>query len=433
MEFVNFTPFPAIAFETIDQHDQKFHVAVMRATLDMQDDGTLTYADDQLPLVMTDEFYGEPNKSSVRQESDLAPFKPKCDVIAIANAHAPSGKPAEMFVAGIRIYESMQPRPIPPRPYGLNPTMAPDPQKLVEWEKEMADIRANPMTPGKLLCSKLLMVHGLRYWRKGFLGDWNLTSVKPSNSLPIRYEYAYGGDNCINVNDPDARRIQDKHRLSPEQRKQHPDGPDQAPAAHTVCHANPLGIGYTEPWYLKAASREFIAAPLIESAKNGICEFGKEYVPEGLGVIAKTWLPRRKLCGTIDDAFIASQKPLPDDFNFAFWNCALPDLQLPYLKGDEAIQLINLLPHGTPGAKQDQYGNTLLTYSLPGHTPYLLVRYESGAMVPMAVELDTLIIEPEERRVSCVYRGLIAKEPEVRVLESRLILKEETSEVRQYG
>jgi hypothetical protein len=99
MEFRNLTPFPAIAFDAIDQHDQRFHSVVMRLTFEVQDDGSLLLAPVQTPLAMTDEFYGDANRSSVRQESDLAPYKPRTDVIVIAHACVPQGKPSTLFGA----------------------------------------------------------------------------------------------------------------------------------------------------------------------------------------------------------------------------------------------------------------------------------------------------------------------------------------------
>ena len=44
--------------------------------------------------------------------------------------------------------------------------------------------------------------------------------------------------------------------------------------------------------------------------------------------------------------------------------------------------------------------------------------------MPARLELDTLVIEPDERKVSCVYRLRLPVEPAVRVLEARLIFKD---------
>ena len=54
MEFVNHTPFPAIAFDAIDQRDMLFHTVVIRITFTVSDQGTLEFAEEQTPLVTTD-------------------------------------------------------------------------------------------------------------------------------------------------------------------------------------------------------------------------------------------------------------------------------------------------------------------------------------------------------------------------------------------
>jgi len=240
----------------------------------------------------------------------------------------------------------------------------------------------------------------------------------------LQYEYAYGGECRIGPEDPAGRHVEPKYQLTADERREHPDGPDRAPIAHRACESNPVGMGFAEEWYLKAKKIKRVRAPQIDLPDDPVREFGKTYPAQGFGVIAKAWLPRRKLCGTIDDAFIQSGKPLPGNFDFSFWNGAHPDLQVPWLAGNEEITLTNLCPHSMTGAVRDKSGNTLLRFSLPGHQPYVLVRYEEGTIEPARLELDTLVIEPDERKVSCVWRLRLPVEPAVRVLEARLIFKD---------
>jgi hypothetical protein len=301
--------------------------------------------------------------------------------------------------------------------------MPPSPAAVAAWQRELIEARANPL-PGPVILDRQLAVCGPRYWEKGSFGGWALTSPEPIVSLPLRYEYAYGGECRIGPEDPAGKQVEPKYRLTAEQRRQHPDGPDKAPVAHSACELNPVGMGFAEEWYLKAKKIKRVRAPQIDLPGDPIREFGKTYPAQGFGVITKAWLPRRTLCGTIDDAFIQSGRPLPEDFDFAFWNGAHPDLQVPWLAGNEQITLTNLCPHNMPGATRDKSGNTVLRFVLPGHQPFVLVRYEDGAMVPTQAELDTLVIEPDERKVSCVYRLLLTMEPAVRMLEARLIFKD---------
>jgi hypothetical protein len=57
----------------------------------------------QVPLVMCDEFTGEPGFSAPLYEIDFAPRKPRCDVLLNGSAFAPGGKPAERVIVGLQI------------------------------------------------------------------------------------------------------------------------------------------------------------------------------------------------------------------------------------------------------------------------------------------------------------------------------------------
>lgn len=127
MEFRNLTPFPAIAFDALDQRDVRFHTVAIRLTFTLQPDGTLAFAEEQTPLITSDVYYGEPNQSSSRQESDFVPYKPCTDVIINAHAHAPMGKVLEQFYTGIEIQSASIAPNFPARPHGLTSLMPPLP------------------------------------------------------------------------------------------------------------------------------------------------------------------------------------------------------------------------------------------------------------------------------------------------------------------
>ena len=65
-------------------------VVAVKGTFAIPDDGgPATPAEGQAPLVMADEFWGEPGFSSPRYEVDFALRKPKCDVLLNATCYAP--------------------------------------------------------------------------------------------------------------------------------------------------------------------------------------------------------------------------------------------------------------------------------------------------------------------------------------------------------
>lgn len=421
MEFRNLTPFPAMAFDALDQHDQRFHTAVMRLTFDVRDDGTLTLAPVQTPLVTTDEYHGELNRSSVKQESDLAPYKPHTDVIVIADAHAPNGQASTHFAVMLKIDGA--------------PTA-----------------RLSAAAEGHPILRKVLIIKGAREWRKRHLltralsmftlPSWRLTSPQPLATLPLRYEYAYGGENKVLVTDQAAKRVTNKHRLPdrvPRTGDADPNGPQEA-IAHSVCEENPIGRGFAENWYLHATNSRRMPAAQIETPSQPIERFAVPYAPQGLGIVGRAWRPRIGLAGTYDQQWVEQRHPkLPADFDFAYWNGAPADQQVtPHLNGDETVTLANLCPAGA-GAVKDASGNTCLSFSLPGHLPFVLVRFEDGRIGELTAKLDTFIIDTtpdasnpaKKPSVVCVWRATVASEPGVRVLEARMLSHADVAALRE--
>lgn len=459
MEFRNLTSFPALAFEGIDQHGQSFHVAVLRQTLTFSS-GRLEYAGTQAPLCEVDTFFGEMNRSSLRQESDLCQYKPKCDVIVNATAHAPQHKPAQRFEVLVRIKRADTQMAPPAAAQGLNPFTSPSQAEMEAWRTATAHAQRTRV-PGAVLLEKKLAVTGERVFRQrawplrlaatlarwGTLGlvkanPWRLTSPQAFTEMPLRHEYAYGGECRVNAGDRGAKRIGKrigkKHRLTPAGLAGHPDreaAPALQPVAHRTCEQNLVGRGFAEPWFLRASGMKSVPAPRIEhpdaplsarlfwqSLRGKFTDAGtlpRPFEPAGLGLRAKAHPQRRALLGTVDEAFIGSDAWLPQDFDFAIWNCAPPDQQIDYLAGDERIELVNLCAPDAPGATIDAQGNTCLELALPGHACTLLMRMEDGAMFLHPMHIDSLLIEPEQGAVSLVWRAVIAKDADIRAVDLR--------------
>lgn len=147
MLFRNFTPFPPLQFESRDAQRRDFGVVVLRGTFAIDDNSPLRPIPKQEPVLLADEFHGAPGKSSLKYESNLAPFKPKTDFHFNATAYAPNGR-AE-----------------------------------AEWTVKVE--------AGSLV--KSLLVTGPRSWAVNPLLGSKLSQALPIKSLPIRYEQAFGG------------------------------------------------------------------------------------------------------------------------------------------------------------------------------------------------------------------------------------------------
>lgn len=432
MEFVNHTPFPALAFESITPDGTQFHTVVLRQTLEWRE-GALAFAQEQKPLATSDRFYGEPNQSSVVEESDLAPYKPMCDVLVSGIAHAPNGRPTRRFETGVRI---------------ISAPMA----STHEADSAHRTSRQPGPAAGRVLLDHRICVTGPRdferrsrfiRWMNGLIAfatigivrrpNWKLSSPTPIITVPVRYEYAWGGQCRVDANDPAAAPVPKASRLAADERQAHPDGPN-APIAHSVDERNPVGVGYAEKWFIDAVKPERIRAPQLELPSSPITvqrwlsslrgKDSDELQPAGFGAIGKAWLPRRALAGTFDEPWLREQHPnLPQDFRFEYWNCAHPAMQTAHLKGDETIVLLNLLPAGAPGSTVDPRGDTAIPIQLPGHLPMGWV-YGDGALKFSAFLLDTVSIdlsEEDAQEVTLVWRATVPKAAGVDRFEARFI------------
>jgi hypothetical protein len=110
MEFRNLTPFGALCFGALDPGGREHRVVVLRACYELrprpQEPGwfdACVLDDDPPDLVLADRYTGEEGRSSLVCESDLAPYKPRCDVLVHGKAHAPEGRAAKSWSARVRL------------------------------------------------------------------------------------------------------------------------------------------------------------------------------------------------------------------------------------------------------------------------------------------------------------------------------------------
>lgn len=449
MDTLNHTPFPAQVFESIDHHGQSFWVATLRQTLSFAS-GQAVFSDCQAALFDHNTPFSEMTPGSVRQESDYCPVKPRCDVLINATAYAPGATALSGFQVALRVTRPGAALPLPERPRGLSPHMSPAPAALAAWQSELTRL-GKMTTPREMLIDKVLTVSGQRYFVKkpllvrtlqaiafsatlGLLrfNPWRLTHAMPFRLLPLRYEYAFGGECRIAADAPLLRPVPARHRLTAAQIVSHPASmTGRVPVAHAVYECNPVGMGYAEKWYLRAMGLKQVPAPQIEAAgwpmtaaqfwqsqrRRNVSEAGEQGPsdPSGLGVRSNTHPARRILTGTIDEAFIAGTAALPADFDEAYWNCAPQQQQIPYLRGDERFELINLCSANTAGAFKDTRGNTVLHLTLPEQTTFLLLRLLDGAFMTLRLQVDTVIIEPDSGVITLVWRARWPKAPAISV------------------
>ena len=415
LRFDNRTAFDALHFDTIDQNDVGFHVIVAKtgyrlgpcdeagqARLDPLDTPALLYTEDR--------FHDDRIDCSVRVESDLAPYKPKCDVIVLGDAYAPGDRPAESFDAVLRVQQPDQVAPLPEPPQPLNPFQPISMPVRQQWQAELAAARATRI-PGRMLINKVLTVTGPREIRRwgAILPGWKLTRPVPVASVPLRYEYAQGGECLVEASSDAASRVSPKRRLSAEHQA-HYSHLSAAPVAHAACEYNPTGRGFASEWYLKATDIKRLAAPQLEYPEAAfsarLFEYSSlgeaELVPAGLGFIGRAWLPRRKLVGTFDTStsWRSDDVPrLPRDFDFRYWNGAPEDQQCEHPTGGERITLVNLTP---PGAEFARDG--IAKFDLPSEQLYLVAVNDENAVAAVPLVIDTIVIDTQAGNVELTWR-----------------------------
>jgi len=369
MEFRNLTPFAAQCFATLDESDQEYRVVALKVGYQMVIDPATGLArldvmdDDPVGLCYSDEHTGEPGRSSVYRESDLAPFKPRCDVILQGQAWAPFGKSAK------------------------------------EWPAKLALRRAGDRQ-APLMLDKKLLISGPQTFYKDYIG-WGLHERQPATQVRLDWAYTFGGSSQI----PNPRYAED------------PSQPERL--LNEVCYSNPLGTGWLHKDHRKVAwsaslprpdnlpapqisyPGESFKPPLLVRHPRGepdaramaVIAQGYGHRPAGFGILGRAWAPRLQKAGTYDQKWLDERWPLlPRDFGFAYWNGAPEDQQTDYPPPDAVIELLNLLPpecspHGFVRAP------------LPGHRAFVLAWLANGGALPLNAVIDTLWIDTDLRQV----------------------------------
>lgn len=430
MEFRNLTPFDVMCFSALAPDGQEHPVIAMKVGYRLEPIENqpghcraIVVDEDPLRLCTADTYHGEPGFSSVLEESDLAPFKPRCDVIVVGHSHAPAGRPALTWEAGLRI-TSTRPRielpdPAPPkRAPGVCLTAA----ELQEHQANILDVRRRnreQRTP-QLLLDKTLRFTGPREFRHGLLG-WRLSEPELATRVPLRWERAFGGTSQIA--NPQFGRASDAPEF----------------LLNEVCFSNPLGRGWLEHHHgklhyeLTGDFLERLPGPQIEHLDDPIERLvrtrrpagpldayamadvanGYGYTPAGFGVIGRAWSPRLALAGTYDQTWQDNHWPgLPQDFDFTYWNGAPSDQQVTHPAPNARITLFNLTDPSLSAVGR-------CDFQLPGHRPFVLMRMTNGVMLPLPMLTDTLRIDTDAMTLSMTHRISLPGSLDIRVLEAR--------------
>ena len=208
---------------------------------------------------------------------------------------------------------------------------------------------------------KMLRVHGERKWVRSVMA-WVASPPVEFEKMPLVWERAYGGKD---ESDPKKPALESR---------------------------NPVGTGFAA--HSSKERLEGLALPNLEDVRHPITAWNTRPPPACLGFIGPHWEPRRRLAGTYDAAWQKERFPLlPRDFDEAFHNAATPELVArPHLAGGEQVVVVGASREGD------------FSFALPrvGLSVTAWVRGRESVLRPV---LDTVVIEPDEKRVSLTWRA----------------------------
>jgi hypothetical protein len=308
----NRTPFQVETLFLTDEEVRPLLVPVVKATYAFDKAGQLQLASVQVPLSLAGEWWGKPGESSYRYEPECAFTKLATDVVLLGSAHAPRKDTRELLVS-----------------------------------LEVGPVR------------KSVRVVGDRVWFKS-VGAIRMTEPRAFETLPLRYERAFGGRDSA------------KQDFEPR---------------------NPVGMGFRANG---APFTEGVRLPNLEDPAHPLSRFGQGVPPTGFGFLSPEWMPRASFAGTYDEAWSKRRMPLlPRDFDRRFFNAASPGLVAPgYLRGDEPVTLVNATPEGR------------VAFRLPGiPPPRVRVQRVERPDVLLETHLDTVILDADARQVFLLWRG----------------------------
>lgn len=209
---------------------------------------------------------------------------------------------------------------------------------------------------------KTCRVFGERRWEKR-LGMWHISAPEDFEVMPLIYENAFGGR----------------------------DESAESNAYHEVEWRNPVGCGFKA---LKS-KLEDLKLPNIENAAALIKRIQDRPNPAGFGFIGRNWSPRRQYAGTYDEAWERTRAPLlPEDFNPRYYNGAHPDLVTSdHLIGGELVEVINATRDG------------VWRFALPRVSLDIAAVKYNDDPIRLKSECDTVIVEPDESRITMIFRA----------------------------
>ncbi len=253
---------------------------------------------------------------------------------------------------------------------------------------------------------------GKRLAYKDKFGKILFTKPDPIDIIPLRYDMAYGGFDSVA-----------EEKLAPVPKEYVNAFPDVDWDYSSIYRypRNPCGKGYVVEDNARAF--ENLELPNLEdpsmpiSPENLIVRLPENWINQPMPIatdwVNMAWFPRIAYWGIMPlyvkealkgelieirkkwaDYDLLSERPMEEKLNLRGNNGASPGLQFPYLHGDELIQMVNIHPQ-----------KRVFVLELPNDIPKIWVDGRNGKLKETNPVIHTVLIEPEENKLTIIWRG----------------------------
>jgi len=350
-----------VQLSAVDQDGQPILSVLCKRTYSVTADGRVSLAPEQLPLVLDFELDPD-NPRRLHRDFDLYPIKVLTDVVVRGHAY---GTGQRSFIATVRVDS---------------------------WEKRVA-------------------VFGDRRCHLGATGHLVFSPPEPIGRIPLRYDRAYGG----------IDQVAEETRGNPFAALGRHLGPaaDSGLSSPFLYPRNHAGVGY-----LMEVTRPAVERLVLPNLEDPLDLLSPEHlavgsperwpsmpIPHAFDWVDPGTFPRLAYLGVVHDhqpltvpiaevargfapADLLVEKPIAMQANVRFGNGASHGLQLPHLKGGEPCMLGGVHPQ-VP----------VWTFRLPRERPEIKTDGRDGTMKSTKPVMHTVEIEPDQHRLSIVWRG----------------------------
>ncbi|UXM95245.1 DUF2169 domain-containing protein [Bartonella sp. HY329] len=142
---------PRIFFQHWDKDGKEFGVLIVKADFHINENHFALLKEEQNSFIFDDIYWGDIGTSSLKYESELAPFKPKTDIMFNAIARSPNNEQCKYWQVGIKIDDLLF-------------------YQFSVFGKRVISSNQTPL--GR---------------------SWQLSEIEPITEIPLQYEYAFGG------------------------------------------------------------------------------------------------------------------------------------------------------------------------------------------------------------------------------------------------